>query len=162
MEPIKVGMNEYRVVKNPAALCTLSLGSCVGIVLHDSVNKIGGIAHPMLPCIGEAKDKSNPGKFVDSAIDEMFNKMIELGAVKRCIKAKLFGGANMFPDLIKSEDTILNVGARNVAVARKELETRKIKVAASEVGGNVGRTITLYTTDGQVKMKTIFGEERMF
>lgn len=162
MEPIKVGMTEFKVAKNPEALTTLSLGSCVGIVLYDPINRIGGLAHPMLPYINESKDKSNPAKYVDSAIDVMLEKMIGLGAIKRHIKAKLFGGANMFPELIKSSDTILNVGARNVAVAKEELELKKIEIAAEDTGRNVGRTVTLYTIDGSVKVKTIKGEEAMY
>ena len=46
---IIVGMADLNVVKSPGGLTTLGLGSCVGIALYDSVNKIAGLAHIMLP-----------------------------------------------------------------------------------------------------------------
>ena len=45
---INVGIADTEVAKPPDILRTI-LGSCVGICFYDSVNKIGGLAHIMLP-----------------------------------------------------------------------------------------------------------------
>ena len=160
MEPIKVGMTEFKVARNPERLMTLGLGSCVGVVLYDAFNKIGGLAHIMLPRQSEAKDKSNPAKFADAAIELMLTEMEKAGSFKNNIKAKIFGGANMFSNLQNS--AFLNVGERNAHAVKEELEKRKIKLIAEELGGSSGRTITLDTADGSVRVRTARREERVY
>ena len=48
-ETIKVGMADLKLCLPPAGITTLGLGSCVGVALRDTVNKVGGLAHVMLP-----------------------------------------------------------------------------------------------------------------
>jgi len=52
---IKVGMADLNVATNPEVLTTLGLGSCVGVCLYDSINKIAGMAHIMLPYSVQSK-----------------------------------------------------------------------------------------------------------
>ncbi|MBU0714820.1 MAG: chemotaxis protein CheD [Verrucomicrobia bacterium] len=160
MEPIKVGMAEYKVVTSPALLTSIGLGSCIGLVLYDAINKIGALAHIMLPKQSEAKNKSNPAKFADTSIDLMLAEMEARGAFKRNIKAKLFGGANMFPNV--QGKVLMNVGARNAAAVKEELTKRKIAVVAEDLGGHCGRTIVFDTRDGSVRVKTIKGENVVY
>ena len=42
VEEIKVRISEWKASTAPHRLITLSLGSCVGIVLFDSFNRVGG------------------------------------------------------------------------------------------------------------------------
>ena len=44
-----VGMADLVVVSAPAKLVTLGLGSCIGLVVFDSVAKVAGMVHIMLP-----------------------------------------------------------------------------------------------------------------
>jgi chemotaxis receptor (MCP) glutamine deamidase CheD len=46
---IIIGIGGLDVSKNNASIVTLGLGSCIGIALYDSVVKIGGLSHVMLP-----------------------------------------------------------------------------------------------------------------
>jgi len=160
MEPIKIGMSEYKVAKNPEILTSIGLGSCIGIILYDAFNKIGGLAHVMLPRRSEVKDKSNPAKFADSSIELMLNEMESKGSLQRNIKAKIFGGANMFPNVQSS--TLMNIGERNALAVKEELEKRKIKITAEDLGGNAGRTIIFDIKDGSVRVRTVRGEERVY
>ena len=48
-EIIKVGMADLKTCVSPNGVTTLGLGSCVGIAIRDTSNKIGGLAHIMLP-----------------------------------------------------------------------------------------------------------------
>ena len=153
-------MAEYKVMGNPAVLTSIGLGSCIGIVLYDAINKIGALAHIMLPRQSEAKNKSNPAKFADTSIDLMLAEMEERGSFKRNIKAKLFGGANMFPKV--QGKILLNVGARNSAAVKEELIKRKIAVVAEDLGGHFGRTIVFDTRNGSVRVKTIRGESVVY
>jgi len=155
MEPIKVGMAEYKVMESPALLTSIGLGSCIGLVLYDAINKIGALAHIMLPRQSEAKNKSNPAKFADTSIDLMLAEMEARGSCKRNIKAKMFGGANMFPAV--QGKILMNVGARNATAVKEELIKRKIAVVAEDLGGHCGRTIVFDTRNGSVRVKTVRG-----
>lgn len=150
---IKVGMADLQVSRHPGVLTTLGLGSCVGIALYDSVRKIIGLAHIMLPSSIQARNNWNIAKFADTAIVKLVNDMIKLGASKENLVAKLAGGAQMFAFNGSSE--MMRIGARNVSSSREKLQELKIPVIAEDTGGNYGRTIELYSEDGRLVIKTI-------
>lgn len=157
-----MNMAEYRVSSNSTVLMCAGLGSCVGLVLYDPFSKIGGLAHIMLPSSARKNHdtRQNKTKFADTAIGFLLGKMVEEGADQRHIAAKIFGGANMFTNV--GSKTLTKVGDRNVLAVQEELKKRKVKLIASEVGGNIGRTIIFDMTNGKVTVKTISGEERIY
>lgn len=150
---IKVGMADMNTAKHPDILTTLGLGSCVGIALYDPITKIGGLAHIMLPDSTQIKNNSNKAKFADTATILLVQNMIDLGAAKERIVAKLAGGAQMFA--FNSSSELMRIGFRNVTAAHSILEKLGIKISASDTGDNYGRTIELYTEDGRLVIKTI-------
>ncbi len=95
-QEIMVGVGTYYVANNPTKLTCHGLGSCVAIALHDPTLHIGALAHAMLPKYSEGRDKTNPGKYVDTSIYLMVDELLERGTKKHSIKAKLVGGAQMF------------------------------------------------------------------
>jgi len=86
-----------KTAKNPHVMATPPVGSCVAIMLYDELTGVGSMAHIMLPDINLAKSKENRVKFANTAVEIMLKEMIDLGALRRRIKAKIAGGANMFP-----------------------------------------------------------------
>ncbi len=160
-EPIRVGMADLAVAKDPVQLITIGLGSCVGIVLYDKFSRIGGLAHIMLPSQALSKDSSNKAKFADTAIGEMLEKMKDWGARKISICAKVFGGANMFAGVVHSKG-LLDMGHRNVEKVKEILGQLDIKIIAEETGEDFGRTIILDTKDGKVYLRTAGGEKREY
>jgi len=153
-ENIRVGMADYKIAKSPATLITLGLGSCVGVILYDSVNKIGGLAHVMLPDSNfSVKTEYNPGKFADTAIDVLVKEILELGGDRRNFISKIAGGAQMFQ--IRSENNIMQIGKRNVEAVRAKLSQLKIRIVAEDVEGNHGRTIEFFCETGELTIKTI-------
>lgn len=82
MIKISVGISELKVVSNPTILETQSLGSCLGIIFYDDSTKVAGLAHTMLPDSKKASVRNKPGKYIDTAINEMLKQMLELGAQK--------------------------------------------------------------------------------
>lgn len=161
MEPILVSMAECKVTKCPAILSSVGVGSCIAVVLYDPIQKIGGLAHIMLPSIHAFKNKSRPGKFADAAIKIVLEKMETLGARKHRIRAKIFGGANMFPSIV-TRSFLMNIGERNAQAVREELGKKRISIVAEEIGGNFGRTVFFDLENGKVRVKNIFGEERIY
>ena len=154
-ETIKVSMAEVAIASSPTQLTTVGLGSCIGIVLYDPVNKIGGLAHIMLPNSQAIKNSNNnKAKFADTAIELMLEKMISQGAKKKYLIAKIFGGANMFSN-ISSTGSLLNMGIRNIQATKQALIINNIPLVAEDTGANFGRTITLDTNTGQVYLKSV-------
>ena len=148
-----VGMADMKLVKDPGALTTLGLGSCVGIALYDPVVKIAALAHCMLPEAAQFQNNSNTAKFVDTAIEQLVQDMEKLGALKRRIVAKLAGGAQMFA--FSSSNENLRIGDRNVDAANKILKQMGIPIVSSDVRENYGRTVELFAADGSLIIKTI-------
>ena len=148
-----VGMADLKAITHPGTLTTLGLGSCVGITLYDPITKVAGMAHCMLPDSSQIQNNSNIAKFVDTAIIELCQQMIKLGAQRRRIVAKLAGGAQMFAFDSKNES--LRIGDRNVLTSITILKQLGIRILAQDTGDTYGRTIELYTDDGRLVIKTI-------
>lgn len=155
---IEVGMAEMKVSQAPNILVTRGLGSCVGIVLYDSVKKIGGLAHPMLPDIETAKIKTNQSKFVNSVVYKMFEDLRRQGCLKSMLRAKLFGGGHMFSAI--PSQSMFNIGAKNIEMSKDILKSLGIRLIGEDTGGNYGRTIEVDLSTGVVKIKTIFHGEK--
>ena len=157
---IEVGMGEMKIAQNPAKLVSRGFGSCVGITLYDPVRKIGAMAHAMLPNIDKARVKTNPVRFVNYVIIKMIEDLREQGCSKERLVAKLFGGAHMFSFI--TEDSLLNIGEKNVEMVKRILNELGIKIIADETGGTFGRSIELDLETGKVLVKTIaFGEKEV-
>jgi chemotaxis protein CheD len=150
---IKVGMADLQCSRHPGVLTTLGLGSCVGIALFDPVKKIIGLAHIMLPSSIQVNNNANIAKFADTATVRMLDDMLKLGASRTNIIAKLAGGAQMFA--FSSASEIMRIGFRNVASAKEKLAELSIPVVAEDTGGSYGRTIELYSENGELVIKTI-------
>ena len=156
MRVIVVGMADMQTVRCPDVLTTLGLGSCVGVALFDRINKIGGLAHIMLPTMKGFEGQS-VAKFADSAIAELVNRMVREGALRSAIVAKIAGGAHMFGH---SMSDILKIGERNSASCIAVLRQLGIPLQANDTGGPYGRTIELNTETGALKIRTIGAGER--
>ncbi|MBE5925863.1 MAG: chemotaxis protein CheD [Lachnospiraceae bacterium] len=158
-ETIKVGMADLNVCKEPDQLITLGLGSCVGIVLYDTSTKISGMVHVMLPDSTKIKNNENKAKFADTGIQELLNNMLELGAMRSKIVAKIAGGAHMFT-FGACTGEFMQVGERNVAAAKEILNSLKIDILAEDTGLNYGRTIVFDSVSGMLKIKAIGQEDK--
>ena len=156
-----VELGEIEVTESPHILMAVGIGSCVAVTLYDTNTRIGSFAHIMLPYMEEAHDKSHPAKFADVAISMMINEIKTRGAQIQNLEAKIFGGANMFPDII-SADSTMDVGKRNILAVREELERHNIRIAASEAGDHIGRTVSFDTKDGSVVVKSVHSGARKY
>jgi chemotaxis protein CheD len=92
----------------------------------------------------------NRMKFADTAIVDMMNKMISMGASQQKLTARIAGGAVMF----ETQNNKFNIGERNINAVRKALTELKIPIIAQDVGENYGRTVFFYSQDGRVEIKS--------
>ena len=91
-----VGMGDIVVAKHPVVLTSLGLGSCIGLVIYDDIAKVAGMSHIMLPNNHEDKDVKKLGKYADTAVPKLIEDLIDLGALKYRLKAKMEGEEQIF------------------------------------------------------------------
>jgi chemotaxis protein CheD len=130
-------------------LVTTILGSCVAVCLFDPVLRVGGINHYMLP-LWNGQGLASP-KYGNIAIEKLVDKMMSMGCNKNNIQAKVFGGG----EVIETNITQFNIGARNIKLAHEVLDELKIPILGQSVGGKLGRKILYNTETGEVKQKFI-------
>jgi len=147
-----VGISEMAVSDKPDnVLVTYSLGSCVGLSLYDPTAQVGGLIHCMLPLsrVDRNKAKLKPQMFVDTGVPAMLQALVDLGADKKRLVAKMAGGAAMFKD-----ETQFRIGERNYTVMRKVLLENSILIDGEDVGGSVARTMYLFINSGKTIIKS--------
>lgn len=150
---IRVGIGDLKVAKSPDKIITVGLGSCVGITIYDKINKIGGLAHIMLPDSSEFRVVNNPMKFADLAIPLLVDTVVKLGAKRNYLKAKIAGGASMFN--FSDKNLMMDIGNRNSMAVKNILKSMRIDIISEDLGGNKGRTITFDTNSGMLSVKTV-------
>lgn len=124
------------------------LGSCVAVALYDEKQGIGGLNHFLLPVAEEVGSSPSP-RYGDYAISTLVEKLVDLGADRQNLKAKLYGGACVLPGTDCNEA----VGKKNIDYAERALAQLGIPVVEKEVGGDHARTIQFNTRTAQVKFK---------
>lgn len=151
---VKVGIADLKIVKAPHTIRTSGLGSCVGVIVFDPLLKIAGLAHVMLPDSSLAKsDTFNLAKYADTAVKELVLSVINIGARKAGLKAKIAGGAQMFQ--FTSGNEMMRIGPRNVEAVKKQLDHLNILLVGEDVGGNCGRTIEFDPITSTLQVRTV-------
>lgn len=141
---------EYYVTKKDIVLQTL-LGSCISVCLKEMNSGIAGINHFMLPATGEIEDIiiNEDARYGINAMELLINKMIKMGAQKKYIKAKVFGGGKVM------DQELSNVAEANIKFVKTYLNMENISVIASDVGGDYGRKIIFLPNNFDIYLKKI-------
>jgi chemotaxis protein CheD len=149
--PVRIG--DVKVACGHSLLFTIGLGSCVAVALYDARARIGGLAHAMLPSPERGHRNASPGRFAATAVSQLIGLLEAAGAVARRLRARLAGGASMFPDLLDRDG--LQLGRRNIEAARAALRHRHIPIDGEDVFGSYGRSVFLRTTDGALLVTSV-------
>jgi chemotaxis protein CheD len=148
-ERLKVGIAEYEVTADGAALTTSGLGSCVGVGLYGTTSGAAGLVHVMLPASDEMDD-GKPAKFADTGTELLIEELEAIGAKKRNIQAKIAGGS----DMLDFSEGGSGIGDRNVEQVKQTLDEHGIPVVGEDVGGDHGRSIRLEASTGDLVVKS--------
>ncbi len=148
-EIVSVRMAEMGMVRDSHCLKTI-LGSCVGVILHDPVKRISGLAHVMLP--RSTRTDSAIGKYADTAIPALLAMLTGSGSHPSSLQAYLIGGAKMFP---LASGGIGSIGDQNVSAARKVLDDADVPIVFEDTGGTRGRTVVFNNQSGEVSVHTL-------
>lgn len=162
-ELISVGVAELKVSSNSTVLASFGLGSCVAVAIFDPLRKIGGLAHVMLPeSRGRPPLETAKGKFADTAVPELVQELVNMGARQKGLKCKIVGGSQMFelPSSTRKDGAIATspasqIGARNIEAVKRELESLRIPLLGEDTGGNYGRTVKFNPRTGEVEVSSI-------
>lgn len=154
-EFIRVGMSEIVVSRSPNVLAAIGLGSCVAVCVYDPVSMSGGMAHIMLPKNSRTVEVKKPGKFADTAIPELLERLKDVGVVLSRAEIKISGGAQMFG----GDNHLLMIGPRNVQAVESLLAERNLKIIGKNVGGKNGRSVRFDLATGVVSIKMLNSPE---
>ncbi len=132
------------------------LGSCVSVTLFDTMNHWGGMNHFLLPETDVSlrdtqlllKDETRYGVY---AMEILINSLLKMGSRKINLKAKVFGGSDMF----EMKEDGKGIGQMNILFALKFLENEEIPVLSSDTGGSLGRKILFFPKEGRVLVKKL-------
>jgi chemotaxis protein CheD len=149
---VVVDIADLAVSNDPAELLiTYSLGSCIGVVVHDPAAHVGGMLHYMLPDsqLSPEKARLSPAMFCDTGVPKLFRAAYELGAAKQRLVVKVAGGAQLLDD-----NGTFNIGKRNYLALRKIFWKNGVLIASENVGGSLSRTVRLDVGTGAVTVKS--------
>jgi chemotaxis protein CheD len=147
---------EFCFVREPSLILTV-LGSCVMVTMRSPRLGAGAACHPVLPVCPLA-DSCRPdkclqkNKYVECVIPEMIQRFQDLGGRMNEVEVKLFGGSSMFFRSSPQREN-LQVGSKNVSMARRKLAEAGLELKSFDVGGNQGRKIYFDTDSGDVWVK---------
>lgn len=147
MSLITVEISDMRVSSDPeSVLVTYALGSCIAVIVHDPVRKIGGMIHYMLPLSESCpeKAKAKPAMFADTGIPLLFKSMYAFGSEKKDLLVKVAGGGALYDD-----KGLFNIGKRNYTVLRKMFWKAGVIISSEDVGGAKSRTTRLWVGTGR-------------
>lgn len=144
---------EAHASSDERVLMTTVLGSCVSTCLYDPGAKVGGMNHFLLaePLLGAGLGDfdSSYGLFL---MELLVNEMLKLGADKRRMKARLYGGANIRSGLGP-------IGSANAAFARQFLADEGIEKVFEDLEGSNARRIEFCPANGRVRARRVASEE---
>ena len=129
------------------------LGSCVAVCLWDPLAKVGGVNHYLLP-LWNSKGIPSP-RYGNIAIPKLIQNLLEIGAIKKRLEAKVFGGGSV----MGSDKNQYNVASRNIVLAQSMLNNANIPIIAASVGQKFSRKILFNTATGKIKLRKSEGRE---
>jgi len=110
------------------------------------------MAHIMLPNGNLNSAKKHPYRFPETAIPKLLAELLDGGARREKLRAKLVGGANMFSLLASKESQ--EIGKRNIEACRRVLSELGIPIVGEDVGGDYGRTVFFFPEGGRVLVRS--------
>jgi chemotaxis protein CheD len=156
-----VNFSEMKISSNPVeTLVAFSIGSGIGMTIHDPVGGVGGVLNFILPDSTKANGTSPakaPFMFADTGISAFLRALIDQGAKTENLKVVIAGGAH-----IMDQTGIFNIGQKNLDALKSNLGEHDIKIHHEAVGGSKSRTISLEIGSGKSVIKTLGeGEEKV-
>jgi chemotaxis protein CheD len=157
LETVRIAPGHFCTMGHDGVISTL-LGSCVAACLYDPIAGLAGMNHFLLSNHRYARNLPFPeteaGRYGIHAMELLINELLQSGAKKHQLRAKVFGGASIIKGG-EEQDNFSCVGAVNSRFILEFMETERIPLLASDLGGDHGRVIFFDTRDYAVYVRKI-------
>jgi chemotaxis protein CheD len=128
------------------------LGSCVAACLYDPAARVAGLNHFLLAAPRYSRNmafiETDAGRYGIHAMELLINDMMKLGATRKGLRAKVFGGASVLG--LCSDNGFFCVSEVNQRFIRDYLATERIPVVSEDLGGTHGRVIHFHSDSYRV------------
>lgn len=149
---IHLVQGEHRVSDDADTMISTLLGSCVSACMRDQRAGVGGMNHFLLPGAPEGGTSGDAERFAAHLMELLVNALLNAGAARGRLEAKLFGGASTVRGLS-------DVGARNAAFATNFLAKEGIALTGQCLGGSRGRRVQYWPVSGRARRSFISDRE---
>jgi chemotaxis protein CheD len=139
-QKINIVQGEYQVSGDPRVVFTTILGSCVAACIHDPVAKVGGLNHFLLP----GENSGDGLRYGAYAMELLVNGLLQRGARRDRLEAKLFGGARV-------TEGLTDIGEQNAVFAETFLEREGITLTSKSLRGVQARRIQYWPVFGRAR-----------
>lgn len=143
---------EYLVTDDRNAAISTILGSCVSACIRDPVAGVGGMNHFLLPGEDSGRQGLQYGAY---AMELLINGLLQRGARRDRLEAKLFGGARMLSGLT-------DIGRQNGVFAERFLQDEGIRYLGGSLGGDQARRIQFWPVSGRARQQLLAGDAGVF
>ncbi|AJE46893.1 chemotaxis protein CheD [Celeribacter indicus] len=141
-----IAQGEYAISGQEDAVISTLLGSCVATCLWDPVARIGGMNHFLLP---EGPPSGTVvSSFGANAMELLINALARSGAARGRLRAKVFGGAEMYKGLTSA-------GSRNGLFVLSYLFREGIPCDGQSLGGYHARRVEFVPAEGRARQKFV-------
>ncbi|HXZ15906.1 MAG TPA: chemotaxis protein CheD [Roseiarcus sp.] len=145
---VNIVQGEYCVGDGEDLALTTVLGSCVAACLHDPQARIGGMNHFLLPGDDRDFNPRDAERYGVHLMELLVNGLMQLGARRDRLQAKIFGGAKVVRGLS-------DVGRKNGEFAERFLRYEGIAIVSQDLGGERGRRLQFWPASGRARRSFI-------
>ncbi|MEO6377590.1 MAG: chemotaxis protein CheD [Caulobacteraceae bacterium] len=151
---IAVLQGHYEVTGNPETVLSTVLGSCVAACLWDASARVGGMNHFLLPN-ARAGERSDTLRYGVHAMELLVNALLNAGARRSALEAKLFGGAQI-------TEGFSDAGRLNAEFATDFLDREGIVFRGGSLGGRVARRVEFWAVSGRARQRAVVDGDGVF
>ena len=154
-----VGIGELELSDRPEQpLIAIGVGSCIIVCAWDRSRCLAGMAHVVQPWSTPGRPRTD-ARYGDQAVPLLLRRMGALGARTGGLVVKIVGGASVLFGAPPGGEPL---GIQNAQAVEQALARYGLPVAARDVGGRHGRTVTFDPGTGEVLIRTLGrGEARL-
>ena len=148
-----VNFSELKISANTAeTLVAFSIGSGIGVSMHDAVAKVGGLLNFVLPDsskIWSERENRFPYMFADTGLLSFLEALNNVDAKTKRLKVVIAGGAQ-----ILDQTSDFNIGLKNHQALISILFRKNLTIQHEDIGGSQRRTLCLDIDSGCSTIQT--------
>ena len=152
-DTIRIGLGHHAVSDGADIMMTTTLGSCVAACIHDPVRGVGGMNHFLLPELPgterpETRLLGAGARYGSVAMERLINALLALGAERRRLRVKLFGGARVI-------ESSCDIGGLNSRFALDYISREGLMLAGQDLGGDSARRLQYFPHSGRAMRRLL-------